>query len=101
MPATLKLTREVLFLELRRGDVRRHVDGKSAGSIELHNTIQAAIAPGRHTLKILRGRYSSRSHVFEASEDEVVSFRCHGANLWPIWVASYAVPTLAIALRRE
>lgn len=101
MSATLKLTREGIGMELRRGTYDVLIDGKSVGSIELTNTMEAAIAPGRHTLKIRRGRYSSPRRSFEASEDEVVTFRCHGANIWPRWLASYAVPILAIALRRE
>lgn len=101
MSATLKLTREGIGIELRRGTYDVLVDGKSVGSIELHGTIDKTIAPGRHTLRIRRGRYSSRNSNFEASEGEVVNFRCHGANIWPRWLASYAVPVLAISLKRE
>jgi hypothetical protein len=99
--ATLKLIREGVGMELRRGTFDVVVDGKSVGSIELHNAIEAAITPGRHTLMIRRGRYSSRRCTFEASGDEVVNFRCHGANIWPRWLASYAVPFVAISLKRE
>jgi hypothetical protein len=101
VPATLKLIREGVGIELRRGTFDVLVDGKSVGSIELHSTVEAAIAPGSHTLKIRRGRYSSRDCMFEASEADVVNFRCHGANIWPRWLASYAVPALAISLSRE
>jgi hypothetical protein len=30
-----------------------------------------------------------------------VNFRCHGAGIWPIYVASIVRPDLAISLKRE
>lgn len=101
MSATLKLTREGFGMELRRGTYDVLVDGKSVGSIELHDTIEAAIAPGRHTLQIRKGRYSSPNRTFNVADGQVDNFRCHGANIWPRWLASYAVPILAISLKRE
>jgi hypothetical protein len=38
---------------------------------------------------------------FDAADGDVVSFRCHGARIWPLYVASIVVPNLAIALKRE
>jgi hypothetical protein len=35
------------------------------------------------------------------ADGETVAYRCHGANLWPIFVASLVKPDLAISLRRE
>jgi hypothetical protein len=32
---------------------------------------------------------------------EVISFRCYGANLWPVWLASFVLPNLGIWLKRE
>lgn len=101
MSATLKLTREGFGIELRRGTFDVVVDNKSVGSIELHDTIELAITPGRHILQIRHGRYSSPVRTFDAPEGEIVNFRCHGANIWPRWIASFAVPVLAISLRRE
>jgi len=37
----------------------------------------------------------------DVAGDEVVTFRCHGAMLWPRYVASLAKPDLAIPLTRE
>lgn len=58
------------------------------------------MAAGRHTLSLGENRYSSRDESFETSEGDVVSFRCHGAMLWPRYVASLLIPELAISLRR-
>ena len=101
MSATLKLTREGVGIELRRGTFDVVVDGNSAGPIEQHDTVEVPIDPGRHTVRIRAGRYSSPEHSFEASDDETITFRLHGAMMWPRYVASIIKPDLAISLRRE
>jgi hypothetical protein len=100
MSATLSLTRETSFaFELRRGVFDISVDGKTVGSIESHKTVEVPLEPGHHTLQIRHGRYSSRNESFDAPDGRVVSFRCHGAAIWPTFVASYLKPDLAISLR--
>jgi hypothetical protein len=101
MTATLRLTRKGAGIELRRGPFEVTVDGRDVRSISYHETAETPIEPGPHTLRIRAGRYSSRDESFEARDGEVVSFRCHGAMVWPRWVASFIKPDLAIALRRE
>jgi hypothetical protein len=103
MSATLKLTRDVGFaaFELRRGRFEISVDGTDVGAIDNHETVETPLEPGHHTVQIRHGRYSSREQSFDAADGEVVSFRCHGARIWPTWVASFVVPSLAISLRRE
>lgn len=101
MSATLKLTREGYGIELRRGPFDISVDGQKQGTLERHETVEVQLQPGRHVLRIRAGRYSSREHSFEVAGDEVVSFRCHGAMVWPRYVASLVKPDLAIALARE
>jgi hypothetical protein len=59
------------------------------------------IEPGHHTLQIKAGRYTSRIHPFDTADGEIVNFRCNGARIWPLYVASIVKPDLAIALRRE
>lgn len=100
MTATLTMTREGFGIELRRGTFDILVDGRNVGSIEAHHTTEAPIEPGAHTVELRAGRYSSRPHKFEAADSETVSFRCHGANLWPLYVASIVKPNLAISLKR-
>jgi hypothetical protein len=38
---------------------------------------------------------------FDVSDGDTANFRCHGANIWPRFVASLVKPDLAISLRRE
>ena len=47
------------------------------------------------------GETSSRDLAFDVAEGEVAGFRCHGAKIWPTYVVSIVVPTLAISLHRE
>jgi hypothetical protein len=101
MPATLRVTREGVGIELRRGRFDISVDGSSVGTLERHENVEIPVEPGRHTLRIRAGRYSSRDHSFDAAEGEPVNFRCHGAMIWPRYVASIVKPDLAISLKRE
>jgi hypothetical protein len=101
MTATLRLTREGAGIELRRGSFEMTVDGRDVRSISYRETAETPIDPGPHTLRIRAGRYSSRDQSFDARDGEVVSFRCHGAMLWPRWAASFLKPDLAISLKRE
>jgi hypothetical protein len=101
MTATLKLTRQPGGIELRRGRFEISLDGAKVGSIEHNDTTETPIDPGQHTLRIRAGRYSSRPVSFDATDGDVVNFRCHGAEVWPRYVASLVKPDLAISLKRE
>ena len=100
MPATLRLTRETTFaFELRRSVFDISVDGKTVGSIKIHDTVEVPLEPGQHTLQLRAGRYSSRLQTFDVASGSAVNFRCHGAAIWPTYVASFLVPNLAIRLK--
>jgi hypothetical protein len=102
MSATLRVTREVGFgIELRRGRFEISVDGRGLGSLEDHETVETPLESGRHTIQIRKGRYSSRDQSFDVADGEVISFRCHGVRIWPMYVVSIVVPDLAIVLKRE
>jgi hypothetical protein len=103
MSATLKLTRKAPVMEvLFRGAFDVLVDGKGVGSIESDGgTIETPVAPGRHTLQVCKGRYSSRELSFQVPDGQVISFRCHGRRIWPISLASLVVPRWALKLRPE
>lgn len=102
MPATLKLTRDQSIpVELRRGRFEVSLDGESIGSLGNHSSFEAEILPGRHALRLHKGRYTSRELSFEAADGGTVSFRCHGAKIWPTWLLSFAVPSMAISLHQE
>jgi hypothetical protein len=101
MPATLKLTHKAIGAEVRRGTYDALVDGERAGSVELDETISITVEPGRHTLRVRSGRNSSRTKTFDAAEGETVAFRCSGKSILPVFLLSFAVPSLALSLRRE
>jgi hypothetical protein len=98
--ATLKLTRQAVGIELRRGTFEVLVDGNSVGSIDRNDTIEVAVEPGRHTVRVTAGRYSSRDRSFEAGDGDTIMFRVHGAMLWPRWLVSMFKPDLAISLKQ-
>lgn len=101
MSATLRLVREGFGLELWRGKFDVSVDGERIGSIESHGEVETPVEPGPHTLRVERGRYTSLTRPFDVSDGETANFRCHGANIWPRFVASLVKPDLAISLRQE
>jgi len=93
--------REGVGIELRRGPFEIQLDGSTVGSINRHDTVETPLEPRHHTLRIRAGRYSSQDHSFDVVDGEVVNFRCHGAMVWPRYVASIVKPDLAISLKRE
>ena len=102
MTATLRVTRETAFgFELRRGVFDISIDGNHVESVNNHDTIESPLAPGQHTIRVDKGRYSSGLRSFDVADGEVVRFRCHGAVVWPTYVASIVKPDLAISLKRE
>ena len=101
MSATLALAHKAIGAEVRRGTFEVMVDGERVGSVEMNNTIEIPIEPGRHSLQVRSGRDSSGTKTFEAAEGEVVAYRCTGKRFLPIFLASFVVPRLALTLVRE
>jgi aspartate aminotransferase-like enzyme len=101
MPATVELTRNLIGVQIRRGKFDVMVDGTGVASIDAHETIETPVEPGRHTLQLRYGRYSSRTAAFDAAEGQVVAFRCGEKRFLPIFLASFVVPSLAIPLHRD
>lgn len=101
MSATLKLTHKTIGVEVRRGTYDVVVDGKRAGSVELNETVDIPVEPGRHTVQVRTRRNSSRSKTFDVAEGEIASFRCSGKSILPIFLLSFVVPSLALSLHRE
>ena len=102
MTATLQLRREVgNVMELRRGPFHVLLDGSDIGTIERHQMIERSIEPGAHTVQVAEGRYTSPQRSFDVADEEVVEFRCNGARIWPIYVASIIKPDLALTLTHE
>jgi hypothetical protein len=101
--ATLKVTQES-FLNpagLMRGTFDVVVDGKSVGSIKWHEAVETPIEPGRHTLQVSKGRYTSQMRTFDAAEEEFVAFRCNRRRHPLVLAATLVAPNLAISLKRE
>jgi len=99
--ATLKLSHKAIGAEVRRGSYDVLVDGKRVGSVAMNETIETPVDPGRHTLQVRNGRNSSRTETFDATEGEVIAFRCTGKRFLPLFLASFVVPSLALKLVRE
>jgi hypothetical protein len=100
MAATLKVTHKAIGVEVRRGPYDIVVDGQRAGSVEMNDTIEIPIDPGRHTLQVRNGRNSSRAQTFDVADNQTVAFRCTGKSFLPIFLASFVIPSLALQLRR-
>jgi len=101
MSATLKVTHKAIGAEVRRSPYDVVVDGERAGSVEMNQTIEIPVEPGRHTLQVRDGRNSSSTETFDAAEGEIVAFRCTGKRFLPLFLASFAVPRLALKLVRD
>jgi len=99
--ATLKLTHKAIGAEVRRGAYDAVVDGERLGSVEMNDTIEISVEPGRHTLQVHDGRKSSSTETFDAAEGEIVAFRCTGKRFLPIFLASFIAPRLALKLVRD
>jgi hypothetical protein len=95
------MKREGAVAELRRGPFEITLDGSTVGSIDRHGTFETPIEPGHHTLQVRAGRYSSRAESFDVADGDAVNFRCYGGRLWPIYLMSLVVPSLALVLKRE
>jgi len=100
MAATLKVTHKAIGAEVRRGNYAVVVDGDQVGSVGMNDTFETKVEPGRHTVQVRDGRKSSGARSFEAADGEVVAFRCTGKRFLPIFLASFFVPSLALALAR-
>ncbi len=86
-------------MEVRRGAFDVVVDGVRVGSVEMNGTFEEPIENGRHSLQVRNGRDLSRTLTFDASEGQVLAFRCTGKRFLPIFLLSFVVPRLALSLR--
>jgi hypothetical protein len=101
MSATLKVMHKSIGAEVRRRPYDVVVDGAQVGSVEMNDTIEIPVEPGRHTLQVRSGRDSSGTETFDAADEEVVGFRCTGKRFLPLFLASFVVPSLALKLVRD
>ena len=99
MSATLEVTHKAIGAEVRRGTYDVLVDGVQAGALEMNATVRLPVEPGRHTVQVKDAKKLSRVVDFDAAEGQVVAFRCTGKRFLPIFLLSFVVPGLALALR--
>lgn len=99
--ATLTLSRRWGGLLDRSPEWQVEVDGQVVGSIASQTTVDLAVEPGRHSLRLRSHRHSSPERSFEAGDGEVVSFWCRAAMLWPVYVAALIKPDLWISLKQS
>jgi hypothetical protein len=102
MTAELRLSRQWGSYIVRGKNWQVIVDGKAVGSIGHRQTVELPVDLGEHTLRVKASeRYISRERRFEATDGQVVSFRCHGPLAWPWLLAALIKPSLWVTLRQE
>ena len=69
-------------------------------SIANQETVEVAIRPGHHSLRLGEGRRVSQERSFDVAQGEVISFRCHSPRFWPQMVAAQLKPDLWISLKQ-
>ncbi|MFI5286378.1 MAG: hypothetical protein ACHQ4F_08660 [Candidatus Dormibacteria bacterium] len=77
------------------------IDGIVVGSIANKETVEVAVAPGHHTLRLGSGRHRSVERSFDLAQDEVAGFSCRGPMFWPLLLAALFKPDLWITLHRD
>jgi hypothetical protein len=77
------------------------IDGTVVGSIATKETLEVAVAPGRHTFRLGAGRHRSSERSFDVAAGDVVAYSCNGPRVWPQLLAALVKPDLWISLRRE
>jgi hypothetical protein len=100
--ATLSLSRSGsgLGIGLWKEAWKITLDGAVVGEIAHQETVEVAVRPGRHSLRLGEGRHVSPERSFDVAPAEVVSFRCHSPRVWPQMAAALIKPDLWISLRR-
>jgi hypothetical protein len=99
--ARLKLTHTAIGAEVRRNAYDVIVDGQAVGAVEMNKTTEVPVDAGRHTVQIRDGRKSSATESFDVADGQTVAYRCTGKRFLPIFLLSFAVPSLALKLKRE
>ncbi|MGA8360234.1 MAG: hypothetical protein WB793_01280 [Candidatus Dormiibacterota bacterium] len=98
--ATVRLARTWgISIGAQREDWDIAIDGIVVGSITSKETVEVAVAPGHHTLRLGSGRHRSAERSFDVAQDEVAAFSCYGPRFWPQLLAALVKNDLWITLR--
>jgi hypothetical protein len=77
------------------------IDGSAVGTLAPNETVEVAVKPGHHTVRLSQGRHLSPERSLDVAPNEVVSFYCHGPRYgWPQFLAALFKPDLWITLKR-
>ncbi len=100
--ATLRLSRtgSGLGIGLWKGAWKISLDGAVVGELANRETVEVAIRPGHHSLRLAEGRRVSPERSFDVAQGEVIGFRCHSPRFWPQMVAAQLKPDLWISLKQ-
>lgn len=77
------------------------LDGRAVGAVADQEVVEVALAPGHHTLRLGGGRHTSPQRTFDIASAGLLSYRCHGPRLWPLWVAAMIKSDLWISPRPD
>ncbi|WP_125610657.1 hypothetical protein [Specibacter cremeus] len=77
------------------------LDGTVVGSVAREETAELTVEPGHHTLRLRDGRLRSPERPFDVTENGTARFWCRGAQIWPVYVATFVKPDLGITLKSE
>ena len=78
------------------------VDGIAVESISNEETVELAVEPGRHTLRVRSMRFLfSPEKPFDAVEGRGVGFSCHTRSLSPLIITRWLVWLLASLVKHD
>jgi hypothetical protein len=101
MSATLRVERLFGGIIDKRRDWEVLLDGNQVGAVGYAQTVDVAIAPGSHTLRVGLGNHSSHEKSFEVADGAVATFRCRAQLLWPLMIAATFKNDLWITLKEH
>ncbi|HLI02458.1 MAG TPA: hypothetical protein VKV06_16840 [Acidimicrobiales bacterium] len=102
MAATVKVTWSWWTAVIRTRPFDVLIDDEVVDSLPPQTSVEVDVEPGRHTLQVQAGRRGSRRRVIEVADGQVAAFNAKPFYiLWPVFVASFALPNMAIALSRQ
>jgi hypothetical protein len=101
MTATLRVERKLGGIIDKTRDWDVFLDGNQIGSVGYTKTVDLAIPPGSHTVRVGLGKHLSHEKNFDVSEGATVSFHCRAQLWWPMMIAATFKNELWITLKQS
>jgi hypothetical protein len=103
MNATLRIERT---MPMAVGDRKKSwqvlLDGNPIGQVSRRDSLETAIEPGPHTLRLTStGSRRSPERSFTARDESMVEFACHVQPIWPLLLMALVDPNRWIALKQR